>query len=232
VLNGSNTGKSAVTDSTGTYVMHDLVAETFRLRATASNYDGGEQNVSVPAVPRADFILAKSCGYILTPSSGTVSPGDLLDTFAVTPTTANDCAWTASTPDAWVTIIGPTTGAGSGTIGYAVVPSGVTRTGSVVVSWSTGNARFSFTATASTCPAPTTLTFSSSAGGSFLTMGAGCIRGTTQTIDVPWIHINGTMGGATLLEVSVDANGSGAPRTGHITFVGDSLSTQVTFQQS
>lgn len=232
VLNGSNMGKTATTDSTGTYVMHDLVADTFRLRAAANAYDAGEQNVTVPTIPRADFILSKSCGYALTASSGTVSPGALFNSFALTRTAASDCSWTASPSDPWIVLFGPTTGSGAASIVFSVAGSGLTRTGSIVVNWSTGTARYSLTATASICSPPTTVTIPSSGGGALVNMGAGCVNATTKTIDVPWIHIGGTMGGGLLLEVSVDVNSGGAPRTGHITFTGDHLFTQITFEQS
>jgi hypothetical protein len=82
---------------------------------------------TVPTMPHADFILAKSCGYTLTPSSATLSPLSPFGSFSVTRTTANDCAWTVSTPDAWFAVLDPTSGAGSGTISYSAVGSGVTR---------------------------------------------------------------------------------------------------------
>jgi hypothetical protein len=60
VLTGSNAGKSAMTDGSGTYVMRDLVADSFRLRSSASDYDPGEQGVTVPFNPRADFQLQRT----------------------------------------------------------------------------------------------------------------------------------------------------------------------------
>jgi hypothetical protein len=60
VLNGGNAGKAAITDGGGTYVLTSLTAESFRLRASAAAYDSGEQGVTVPANPRADFELRRS----------------------------------------------------------------------------------------------------------------------------------------------------------------------------
>jgi hypothetical protein len=59
VVNGSNAGKTADTDGGGTYVLQNLTADTFRLRVSASGYDAGEQGVTVPANPRADFELRR-----------------------------------------------------------------------------------------------------------------------------------------------------------------------------
>jgi len=60
VLSGSNAGKIASTDSTGTYTMRDLVADSFRMRASADGFDSGEQGVTIPANPRADFTLQRT----------------------------------------------------------------------------------------------------------------------------------------------------------------------------
>jgi hypothetical protein len=57
VLNGQNSGRVVTADGAGAYMFQGLVAETFRLRASADAHDSGEQNVTVPSVPRADFEL-------------------------------------------------------------------------------------------------------------------------------------------------------------------------------
>jgi murein DD-endopeptidase MepM/ murein hydrolase activator NlpD len=63
-LTGLNVGKATTTDGTGTYVLRDLAADSFRLRASAAGYDAAEQVVTVPANPRADFTLSRTgrCG--------------------------------------------------------------------------------------------------------------------------------------------------------------------------
>jgi hypothetical protein len=60
VLGGLNAGKVASTDGTGTYTIRDLVADTFRMRASADGYDAGEQGITIPANPRADFTLQRT----------------------------------------------------------------------------------------------------------------------------------------------------------------------------
>ena len=60
VLSGLNAGKIASTDGTGTYTMRDLVADSFRMRASADGYDSGEQGITIPANPRADFTLQRT----------------------------------------------------------------------------------------------------------------------------------------------------------------------------
>jgi hypothetical protein len=234
VLTGPNTGKSALTDSTGSYVMRELVADNFRLRASASDYDSGEQGVTVPAIPRADFLLGKSCAYTVSPSSATVPDGPFIGTLTVTPTTANNCPWTASTPDAWIALTGATRGSGPGSISYVVASRGsaAARTASIIVDWSSGTARTALSQPAASCPPPITVNVPASPlGSAVVNVGASCYFRTTPTIDVPWLRIFGTNGGGTFLEVSVESNVGGAPRTGHITFTGDGLYLQITFVQ-
>lgn len=60
VVTGPDNGKSAVTDGSGTYVLNGLAAGSFRVRASANGYDSGEQGVTVPDIPRADFTLRRS----------------------------------------------------------------------------------------------------------------------------------------------------------------------------
>ena len=60
VLSGSNAGKTAVTNSAGTYVLQGLAAGSFRLRFRATGYDSGDKDVSVPADTRADFDMRRT----------------------------------------------------------------------------------------------------------------------------------------------------------------------------
>lgn len=206
-----------------------------RLRASASDYDSGEQGVTVPAIPRADFLLGKSCAYTVTPSSAIVPDGTFVGTVTVTPTTANTCPWTASTPDAWIGLGGATSGSGPGSLSYFATSRGsaAARTASIVVAWSSGTAQLALTQPAASCPPPITLNVpADGGGGGVVNVGASCYFRTTQTIDVPWLHIFGTNGGGTFLEVSIGSNVGGAPRTGHITFTGDGLQLQITFVQA
>ena len=65
VLTGANAGTTATADQSGAYVFANLVAGSFRLRASADNYASGEQGVTVPDNPRADFEL-RHIAYMLT----------------------------------------------------------------------------------------------------------------------------------------------------------------------
>ena len=144
VLTGVNAGKSATTDASGTYVMRDLMADGFRLRASAPGYDSGEQGVTVPTVPRADFELRRSvsgaCAYAVAPS-GSMNVSFVAGQFTVTITrTSGSCDWNASTDVNWITPA-PTSGSGNATlvVNYTSNAGFMGRMGSVTIAWSGGS---------------------------------------------------------------------------------------------
>jgi hypothetical protein len=145
-LNGANAGKATLTDNAGAYALTGLLAENFRMRASAVGYDQGEQNVTVPDITRADLALRRpvtsSCAY-------TVAPTGILDVpraggqFGVTITrTSGTCAWQATTDVSWITLV-TTSGNGDATLSFAYLPNAtfVGRIGVVRVAWSGGSAQ-------------------------------------------------------------------------------------------
>jgi len=145
VLNGDNQGKATTTDGNGAYTLTGLVAGTFRMRASADGYNPGEQNVTVPDVPRADFTLQRSsaaCNYDVS-ATGRINVSDIFGQFGVTLTrTSGSCTWQASTDVDWLT---PRTSSGDGgtslTYFYASNPTFVGRLGTITFSWAGGSAQ-------------------------------------------------------------------------------------------
>lgn len=155
-LNGANGGKTATTDGGGGYTLNGLVAETFRLRASAAGYDTGEQNVTIPNNARADFTLRRTpapapvpapgpCVYTINPQTIVVSnnPGQ----FNVTLTrTSGTCGWQASTTASWLT---PSAASGSGSatlsVAYQINGAPEARTGVLTVTWDGGSAQLTVT---------------------------------------------------------------------------------------
>ena len=145
VLNGDNTGKAVATDGNGAYTMTGLLGGTFRLRASADGYTTGEQNVTVPDVPRADFTLQRSsaaCNYDVS-ATGRINVSDLFGSFGVTMTrTSGSCSWQASTDVDWLT---PRTSSGDGgaslTFFYSTNPGFTGRLGTITFSWAGGSAQ-------------------------------------------------------------------------------------------
>jgi hypothetical protein len=126
VLNGVNGGKAVLTDSAGAYRFEGLLADSFRMRASANNYESGEQGVTVPAIPRADFALRPSCSLTVTPlrlsvtSGGMVNPTSRISLTASAPT----CAWTATNQqDDWLFIAATFSNQQSG-YGHSVAGTG------------------------------------------------------------------------------------------------------------
>jgi Carboxypeptidase regulatory-like domain/Putative binding domain, N-terminal len=145
VLNGDNAGKVTTTDGSGTYTLTELLGGAFRLRASADGYNTGEQNVTVPDVPRADFTLQRStaaCAYDVS-ATGRITVGDLAGQFGVTLTrTSGSCSWQATTDADWLT---PRNSSGDGaaslTFSYASNPTFVGRLGTITFSWAGGSAQ-------------------------------------------------------------------------------------------
>jgi hypothetical protein len=238
VLTGSNAGKTSLTDNTGAYAIDGLVADSFRLRAMAAGYDPGEQGVSIPANPRADFTLQRSgssCAYTLTTTESIVPPSGGMYAFSVTRDTHTGCSWTASTADTWITLTGATGGASPGTITYAIAANPVTtsRLGTITVAWSGGSSTFfvSQLPSRANCVPSRTIVLTPDAWEFYVDVGGGCYPGSRTSIDVPWIQLRSTHGGGQFLDLYITAN-TGAARAGHVTLAdGSVVNSQITITQ-
>jgi hypothetical protein len=144
--NGANAGNATLTDNAGAYALTGLLAETFRMRASAVGYDLGEQNVTLPDITRADLTLRRavtsSCAYMVAPTGilDVQRPGGQ---FSVTITrTSGTCAWQATTDVSWITLA-TTSGNGDATLSFTYLPNAtfVGRIGVITVAWSGGSAQ-------------------------------------------------------------------------------------------
>jgi len=144
--NGANGGKATLTDAAGAYTLTGLVAETFRMRASANGFDSGEQNVTVPDVTKADMALKRTaqapCAYMITPSGIVdVSFGAGQFAFAIT-RTSGSCAWQASSNASWLSVGGMSGGSDASlTFSYQSNAAFVPRNGVITVEWSGGSAQ-------------------------------------------------------------------------------------------
>jgi hypothetical protein len=145
VLNGDNAGKAATTDATGTYTLTGLLGGTFRLRASADGFSAGEQNVTVPDIPRADFVMLRptpACVYAVS-ATGRITVSPTAGQIGLTvERSSGDCSWQATTDVDWLT---PRSVTGSGTtnatFNYASNPTFVGRLGTITVTWNGGSAQ-------------------------------------------------------------------------------------------
>ena len=241
VLNGDNTGKAATTDATGTYALTGLLGGVFRLRASADGYTSGEQNVTVPDVPRADFMLQRpagipACVYAVSPTGRievSFAPGQI--GLPIT-RSSGDCSWQATTDVGWMTP-GSATGTGTGTVtfNYASNPSYVGRLGTITFTWTGGSAQLQvsqalqppdFCVVTVTVGGQNPLNSVPAAGGSYtavITPVAGMppgLCGSWMATAQPPISIVGPSGGPAApasLGFSVAPNPSSMPRLGFLT---------------
>ena len=242
VLNGDNSGKVSTTDATGTYTLTGLFGGTFRLRASADGFNTGEQNVTVPDVPRADFTLQRStqpCVYAVS-ATGRINVSFPAGQLGLTiERTSGDCSWQATTDVDWIT---PRSVTGSGTtavtFNYGYNTSFVGRLGTITVTWNGGSAQLQV----SQVPSPVdfciaTLTVGGqnplnnvpASGGSF-TAALTPVPGTPPGACGPWtasasspITIVGPSSGPQMpasINFTVAANPTSTPRSGFIGVAG------------
>jgi hypothetical protein len=249
--NGANVGSTATTDATGMYVMNRLAAETFRLRASAPGYSSGEQNVTVPAIPRADFqlqaVASTVCAYSVTSNNPSIVSWEG-GTFSLAITrTVGTCSWQATVNVAWLSLTNASQGSDSATLAFTVAPASFDgRTGTITVAWNGGSARI----TVQQGPHPDWQCFVSlskgpedfdnvpSVGGT-LTVNASvyavpprwtCSAHVAST--VPWITGGADITGPTMLTFAVAQNPSpGTSRTGSITVMSGQESSTVNATQ-
>jgi hypothetical protein len=143
VLNGVNGGTVTATNSSGAYTLAGLQADTFRIRASAAGYNPGEQNVTVPAIPRADMALRRTvtpCTYTVTPT-GTLNVPYVGGQFSLAVTrTSGTCDWQATTDTNWISLAS-TSGSGNATVAFSIPTNMVpyeSRTGVITIAWSGG----------------------------------------------------------------------------------------------
>jgi hypothetical protein len=240
VLNGTNAGKTASTDMSGTYRFAGLLAETFRLRASKEGFAAGEQNVTVPEIPRADFFLHQPCSITVSPTSYSQLnvPYDTAEHLLTVTAAPSTCTWNVSTSDDWIKFAPPTTGTGSSTVTFHVLspePVTVLRTGAILVSSAGASTRIPTELRPASCTSGTVAVPADGAGYGLWNIGEGCFLNTTLTVDVPWIHggQRTSGGGLYLVDIYIDPN-TGAQRIGHITMDGhgNGLYAQHTFVQA
>ena len=99
VLNGVNAGKVVLNDGAGEYLFEGLLPDVFRLRVSADNYLTGQQGVTVPTNPRADFALHRvpaPCKVTVNPTFIGVSSGGVVTPAHFEITTGPSCSWTVT----------------------------------------------------------------------------------------------------------------------------------------
>jgi Carboxypeptidase regulatory-like domain/Putative binding domain, N-terminal len=218
---GVNAGKFASTDANGEYRIEDLRADAFTLRVSAAGYNPGEQAVTVPATPRADFMLKPACSYTVSPTTQVVPGGGGRFPLAITRTTGT-CGWQAGASADWI-VLSSNSGSGTDAPTFLIRPTTeLTRTASITIAWSGGSAAVAIvqeancgyilspTEQSNVLPSGETRRSAIDPTGD-----SGCIWHATANVD--WIIPNPASGSGNndYLFYRVAANPSGTPRTGN-----------------
>ncbi len=165
---------------------------------------------------------ATACAFGVAP--GSASFGSAGGTASFTVTGTSGCAWTASSPDAWVTITGGASGTGSGIVSVAVAAtSGGARTSTLTIA----GQPVTITQSGTTCTyslAPASFSAGALGGSSSVnvTTPAAC-RWTVSSNDA-WLSVTsaGSGIGDGTVQFSVAAN-TGAARNGTLTIAGQTF---------
>lgn len=196
---------------------------------------GYQVAVNPDAAPRSGTIVvggrivtisqaAATCTFTLSPSSVSITAAAATGSFSVAGATG--CTWTASSSAGWLTLSGPTSGNGNGTVGYSAAAntSGSARTATVTV----GGRTFTVQQAAPVCTftlSTTSVSVQSPATTSMVSVTAGTACNWTASSSTPWIDITnaGPGSGSGMVTISIEANTSSTPRTGSITIAGQTV---------
>jgi hypothetical protein len=142
----------------------------------------------------------------------------------VTVTAPAGCSWSSTSNVAWLTFSGTSSGTGNGTVGYVILPNDSTtgRSGTMTIAGQT----FAVDQGGAQCGnytiSPTSVGVSGSAatGSVAVTAPTGCVWSAVS--NVAWVSFSGSQIGNGNGSVSyvVEANNSGAPRSGTLTVAG------------
>jgi len=205
--------------TTSWVVNHDLGADVlwyWRARATNGTVTSAFSTVET-------FSTASACSFTLSPASASVNGTGGTITFAVT--VGSNCAWSASTADSFLSVSGGGTGNGTVTVTVAA-NTGAPRTGTVTVSGAGASTTFSVAQDVNCVYNPTpngaTLTNAAFAGQTFTVTTSSPSCAWRAASDSPWLAVTAgdTNTGPGTVTFAVQANASGAQRTGLINITG------------
>ena len=166
-----------------------------------------------------------SCTYSITPTSNTFGASG--GSGNVTVTAGSGCAWTAKSNADWITITTGSTGSGNGTAAYSVTANQSTssRTGTLTIMDKTFTVTQSGAASCTYSITPTSLAFGvpSAEGTVSINTGSTCPWGVFSNDS--WIVIEWptTGKGSGTVTFYVNANNTGAPRTGSLRVAGQTV---------
>jgi len=172
-------------------------------------------------VDQVQFIAAGGgCTITLAPSNGNHGPAGAISTVNIIAEAG--CAWSVTTSNAWITILSPISGAGSGIVNYSVPEnsSTVARSGNINI----GGQSFLITQSAAPCSytlTPMNHTFGPNAATGIVTVATSSECAWRVFNTNAWIAVaNDTNVGSGLVRYTLSANLSGSSRSGNIFVAG------------
>ena len=163
-----------------------------------------------------------SCNYAVAPQTLTSPAAGSTNTVNVT--ASSGCSWAATSNAPWIAVTAGATGTGDGAVQVTVqATAGPARTGTLTVAGlpvtvnQDSGCTFALSAPGQTMPA------AGGAGSVTVTTTDGCAW--TATSNVPWIAITAGLSGTTTgaVQFAVEANATGAPRSGTLTIGGQTF---------
>ncbi len=164
------------------------------------------------------------CAYLISPTSQSFAVTGGSGTVTVTVTAGIDCAWTAVSNAAWITVTSGATGTGNGSVGYEVSANlNAARSGTVTVAGQTFTVRQdAFVCSYSISPSSATITAAGGTGEVAVSTTSNCSW--TAVSNAAWITITGGASGTGTgsMSYSVAAN-TGGRLTGTVTIGGQTF---------
>jgi hypothetical protein len=165
---------------------------------------------------------ASGCTYSVAPA--TLTAPAAASTARIDVTTAAGCAWTATPAASWITTTPPSSGSGSGAVDLAIASNtGPARSGTVGIGGLAVTIAQESGCTVAITPTSQPIPAAGGAGTVTVTAGPGCPW--TAVSSVQWIVVtagaSGTGDGA--VQFTVEANATGAPRSGTIAIGGQTF---------
>lgn len=232
-VSGAGTGSVAVTTSNAACTW-TVGSNASWLASTSS---GGTGNQSVPYDFSANAGAARSgtltiagqtftvnqasgCVATLSPSSASAAVAGASSSFTIT-MSAPTCAWTASSPDAFITGV-TASGTGTGTVSFSVASNtGPARSGTIVAGGSTFTVSQASGCTASLAsPSASAIAAGASSAVALTMSGSTCPW--TASSNASWLTVTGSGTGSGSVGYTVAANVAG-PRTGTLTIAGQTF---------
>jgi hypothetical protein len=177
------------------------------------------------SVEQAGASAGPGCTFAIAPTAQTIGAGG--GSLAVTVSTAGECAWTATSASAWLTVTGGSSGTGPGTVALEVAPnlSAAPRTGSATIAGELFTVQQEAAVISCTyLVAPTSA--SVTAGGEALTFAVGTTAGCAwdATSNEPWLSASPSSGtGPGTVDVVVAANTGTDSRSGTVVIAGQTV---------